>query len=227
MCNRFHQSEKVVQYLLDQGVIVDVDITDRPRQIFPTGKKTPRMGLVVKRQSEGNQPLIAAMHEWGFPTTIKGAKGQPLQKYVTNARNLDSGFWRPSLKNPEQRCLVPFTHFAEPHPEGGKGDDGMPKQAWFSLPDQPVGMFAGLWRHTERGPAFAFATCEPNEIVGPIHPKAMPAILKPTEWQDWLSADADTAKALVRPYDGPMVMQVKTPVLPGERAQNDSPALLL
>ncbi|HEV7290445.1 SOS response-associated peptidase family protein [Sphingomonas sp.] len=227
MCNRFHQSEKVVHHLAECGVIVDVDITDRPRQIFPTGKKTPRFGLVVKRQSAGNQPLVAAMQEWGFPTTIKGAKGQPLQKYVTNARNLDSSFWRASLTNPEQRCLVPFTHFAEPHPDGGKGDDGMPKQAWFSLPDQPVAMFAGLWRQTERGPAFAFATCEPNAIVGPIHPKAMPAILTPAEWLDWLSADAGTAKALVRPYDGPMAMQVETPFLPGESAQDARPALLL
>lgn len=227
ICNRFHQSEKVVQYLLDQGVIVDVDVTDRPRQIFPTGKKTPRLGLVVRRLAGGNQPLFAAMQEWGYPTTVKGAKGQPLLKYVTNARNLDSSFWRASLTNPEQRCLVPFTHFAEPHPEGGKGDDGLPKQAWFSLPDQPVAMFAGLWRQTDRGRAFAFATCEPNAIVGAIHPKAMPTILKPAEWQDWLSADADTAKALVRPYDGPMEMQVETPPLPGGSRDRADPALLL
>lgn len=214
MCNRFHQSEKVVQHLMDLGVIVDVDITDRPRQIFPTGKKTPRFAMVVKRQAEGNQPLVAAMQEWGFPTTVKGAKGQPLQKYVTNSRNLESGFWRPSFTNPQQRCLVPFTHFAEPHPEGGKGDDDMPKQAWFSLPDQPVAMFAGLWRHTERGPAFAFVTCEPNDIVAAVHPKAMPVILNPADWQDWLGTDADIAKTLVRPFNGAMAMQVGTPPLP-------------
>lgn len=222
MCNRFYQSEKVVQHLRDRGVIVDIDITDRPRQIFPTGKKTPRYGLVVRRESEGNQPLIAEMHEWGFPTTIKGAKGQPLQKYVTNARNLESSFWRPSIGKPEHRCLVPFTHFAEPHPEGGKGDDGLPKQAWFSLPDQPVAMFAGLWRHTERGPAFAFATCEPNDIVASIHPKAMPAILPPTEWLAWLSGDVAEVKDLVRPYGAPMAMQVETPPLLSKTALRSS-----
>ncbi|RYG84543.1 MAG: DUF159 family protein, partial [Alphaproteobacteria bacterium] len=101
----------------------------------------------------------------------------------------------------------------EPHPDRGKGDDNMPKQAWFCLPDQPVGVFAGLWRMTERGPAYAFATCAPNEIVGPIHPKAMPAIIKPDEWDIWLDGSADEAKALVRPYDGPMDMEVTTPRL--------------
>ncbi|MDR6853618.1 putative SOS response-associated peptidase YedK [Sphingomonas sp. BE123] len=214
MCNRFHQSEKAVAYLRERGIIVDVDVTDRPGQLFPTGAKTPRYGITVRRSAEGNRPLIASAMEWGFPTTIKGAKGQPLRKFVTNARNLESPFWRASLANPAHRCLVPFTHFAEPHPDGGKGDDGLPKQAWFSLADADVGMFAGLWRATDRGPAFAFATCEPNALVAPIHPKAMPAILPPADWDAWLEADADTARALVRPYAGPMVMQTETPPLP-------------
>lgn len=214
MCNRLHQSEKHVQLWLDlHGVAIDADWTDRPGQLFPTGKKTPRYGLVVRREAEGNRPLVAELMEWGFPTTVKGAKGQPLAKYVTNARNLASPFWRSSLANPANRCLVPFTHFAEPHPEGGKGDDGLPKQAWFCLPDQPVGVFAGFWRQTERGPAFAFATCEPNAIVAPIHPKAMPAIIKPDEWGQWLDGTAEQAAALVRPYDGPMDVQITTPRL--------------
>jgi putative SOS response-associated peptidase YedK len=218
MCNRKHQTEKAVQLWLDlHGVAIDADWTDRPRpgQIFPTGKKTPRYGLVVRRKADGNRPLLAQMMEWGFPTQVPSARDPSvkLTKYVTNARNLKSPFWRSSLANPANRCLVPFTHFAEPHPEGGKGDDGMPKQAWFCLPDQPVGVFAGFWRPTERGPAYAFATCEPNAIVGPIHPKAMPAILKPGEWDQWLDGTAEEAAALVRPYDGPMDMQVTTPRL--------------
>lgn len=215
MCNRKHQTEKAVQQWFDlHGVAIDADWTDRPHpQVFPTGKKTPRRGIVVRRQPEGNRPLVASFMEWGFPTTVKGAKGQPLTKYVTNARNLASPFWRSSLATPAHRCLVPFTHSAEPHPEGGKGDDNLPKQAWFCLPDQPVGIFAGFWRMTERGPAYAFATCQPNEIVGAIHPKAMPAILKPGDWDQWLNGTAGEAAALVRPYDGPMDVQVTTPRL--------------
>lgn len=216
MCNRKHQTEKAVQLWFDlHGVAIDADWTDRPRpgQIFPTGKKTPRYGWVVRRQAEGNRPLVAEQMEWGFPTQIPSARDPSvkLTKYVTNARNLKSPFWRSSLANPTNRCLVPFTHFAEPHPDGGKGDDGMPKQAWFCLPDQPVGVFAGFWRPTERGRAYAFATCEPNAIVAPIHPKAMPAIIKPDEWDQWLDGTAEEAAALVRPYDGPMDVQITTP----------------
>jgi putative SOS response-associated peptidase YedK len=121
-----------------------------PLEIFPTGKKTPRHGLVIRRSPAGNRPLEPVAMEWGFPTKV-ASKRDPaikLDKYVTNARNLASSMWKPSISNPERRCLVPFTHFAEPHPEGGKGDDGKPRQMWFSLPDHPIAFFAGIWRPT-------------------------------------------------------------------------------
>lgn len=216
MCNRKHQSEKAVQLWFDlHGIAIDADWTDRPRQIFPTGKKTPRYGIAVRRQAEGNRPLVASWMEWGFPTKIPSKRDPAvkLDSFVTNARNLTSPFWRSSLANPAHRCLVPFTHFAEPHPERGKGDDDLPKQAWFCLPDHPVGVLAGFWRMTERGPAYAFATCEPNDIVRGFHPKAMPAILKPGEWDRWLDGTPEEAAALVRPYDGPMDVQITTPRL--------------
>jgi putative SOS response-associated peptidase YedK len=213
MCTRFHQGAKVVSYLHEHGVIVEEDLSLPPPELFPSGKKTARHGLVVHRQVEGNKPLVASVMEWGFPTTVPGKRpGTKLTKFVTNARNLKSNFWRASLSDTARHCLVPFTHFAEPHPEGGKGDDGAPKQAWFSITYHDVGMFAGLWRPTERGPAFAFATCDPNEFVTPIHPKAMPAILKPDAWGDWLDGTADVAEALVCPYLGDMRMQVETPL---------------
>jgi len=51
--------------------------------------------------------------------------------------------------------------------------------------------FAGIWREWpgDRGPRakpvagphriVAFLTCEPNAVVAPIHPKAMPVALSP------------------------------------------------
>lgn len=184
-----------------------------PREIFPTGKKTARHGLVVRGSAEGNRPLEPVAMESGFPTKV-ASKRDPavkLDKYVTNARNLASSMWKPSIVNPERRCLVPFTHFAEPHPEGGKGDDGKPRQVWFSLPDRPIGFFAGLWRPTERGDAYAFCTTSSNATVAPWHPKAMPVILHPTDFTTWLDGDNASALALVRPYDGAMREQVATP----------------
>ena len=47
---------------------------------------------------------------------------------------------------------------------------------------------------------YAFLTCEPNSVVAPIHPKAMPVILtKPEEWEAWLSAEWSEVTSLQRP----------------------------
>src|SRR3546814_2366438 len=61
-----------------------------------------------------------------FPyTTLFRSPGSMITKRVTNVRNLASPFWRSMLSKPEQRCLVPFTRFAEPKPNAGR------EEIWF------------------------------------------------------------------------------------------------
>jgi putative SOS response-associated peptidase YedK len=47
---------------------------------------------------------------------------------------------------------------------------------------------------------FGFLTIEPNDVVAPIHAKAMPVILtQPEEIETWMTAPADEALKLQRP----------------------------
>jgi len=47
---------------------------------------------------------------------------------------------------------------------------------------------------------FAFLTTNPNNVVGPVHPKAMPVVLtRPEEIETWLTAPPEEALNLQRP----------------------------
>ena len=161
--------------------------------IFPD-----QMAPVVSNGDDGPE---LAMMRWGFPPPPKVA-GRP----VTNVRNLDSPYWRGWLQ-PKWRCLVPASSFCE-------YADGNPKVPhWFALNDErPLFAFAGIWRPwtgtrgTKAEPAegehrlYAFLTCPANDVVRPIHPKAMPVILTTSEeCRTWLQGSVDDAIALQRP----------------------------
>lgn len=79
------------------------------------------------------------------------------------------------LTSAEQRCLLPFTAFAEPKPSAGRAE------VWFEVSNASSSAFAGIWRPSPVGNVFVFLTCEPNPLVAPIHPKAMPVILQPED----------------------------------------------
>jgi putative SOS response-associated peptidase YedK len=68
---------------------------------------------------------------------------------------------------------------------------------------------------------FDFLTTEANDVVGAIHPKAMPVFLTmPAEIETWMTASADEALKLQRPLpDGKLAIVAR-----GER-KDDAPAL--
>ena len=93
---------------------------------------------------------------------------------------------------------------------------------WFALDDsRPLAFFAGIWtnwtsvRKVKEGETtndlFAFLTTDPNNVVAPIHPKAMPVILtKPDEIETWLTAPQETTLKLQRPLpDGTLRIVAK------------------
>lgn len=97
----------------------------------------------------------------GCPAQDEGVKGQPITQQVTNVRNLTSPFWRSNIATTDFRCLVAVTDFCE-----WEGETGSKQERWFSVPSGPSFAFAGVWRPTEQGKAFAFLTCEPTRLSG-------------------------------------------------------------
>ncbi|KQN73588.1 SOS response-associated peptidase family protein [Devosia sp. Leaf64] len=135
---------------------------------------------------------------------------------TTNVRNImtANGRWNQHWNRwmgIENRCVVPFTSFSEfdnTIDENGKkkGD------TWFAFNEsRPLAFFAGIWvkdwtsvRKVRTGPEtidlYGFLTCEPNDVVGSIHMKAMPVILTtPAEVEMWLTAPKEEAVSLQRP----------------------------
>ncbi len=171
------------------------DLTIPPPELFPDKP------AYVVRQENGARALDVMA--WGFPHKVPGtridkATGKPvlLDKRVTNVRNYTSPFWRSALMNPERRCLVPFTSFSE----YGLGPTGKRPLFWFDVPSRPIVSFAGVWRPSEGGAVFAFLTTDPNPLVAPIHPKAMPVLLDEEEEERWLTCSFNDAVALAKPY---------------------------
>ena len=195
MCNLYTMTATVDEIRRVFGEFAG-DRTNLPPfdEIYP-GRPAP----VLRRDGTG---LRLETMTWGFPGPA-AAKGRP----VTNIRNLDSPFWRSALNNVERRCIVPVTRFCEWTAQRDPATKRK-RKVWFGLhaqtephhQEEPLFAFAGLWRPGNGGPYMAFLTCDANAVVGAVHPKAMPVMLRAGDALDWLTHDRDSACALALPF---------------------------
>ncbi|MET1756531.1 SOS response-associated peptidase family protein [Novosphingobium sp. RD2P27] len=181
--------------------------SERPRDNrFDPVELRPKSRSYVVREQDGERA-------WDVMTwDVLGGKAKwPM----TNVRQLALPQWRRLAEKPENRCIVPLTEFCEFTPDKHDLGDGRPPlkgEMWFST-DQRVFPVAGFWQRTKDGTGFTMVTCDPNELVAPIHPKAMITILEPEDVDTWLRGSYDEVVALQKPYDAAK-MTVRGPVFP-------------
>ena len=210
MCNHYQRVRKKAEHMGQRGLFPFMDdLFSETRiklfdnysvreNVYPDG-----VAFVARRDETG--AVVPDVMRWGFPP-VQG------RMVITNVRNIKSGFWKGWLK-PEWRCLVPVSRFYEPKPNAGR------EEVAFERVDGEDFYFAGIWRPwtglrgTRKAPVagehklFAFLTTEPNAVVAPIHPKAMPVLLEPDQCEAWL-AGADAAE-LQKPAADDMIRIVE------------------
>jgi putative SOS response-associated peptidase YedK len=179
-------------------------LADRPMDNrFNPAELVPRGRAYVVRKQDGRRGVDVM--GWD----VLGGQGKfPM----TNVRQLGLPQWRRLAAEPHNRCLIPLTEFCEWTPDKDP-EHGIKGEMWFAVPEQPIFAIGGFWQETAKGAGFTMVTCDPNELVAPIHPKAMITILREEDHDRWLTGSYDDVVALQQPYPADQ-MTVRGPVFP-------------
>ncbi|HAA92920.1 MAG: hypothetical protein CMM48_14020 [Rhodospirillaceae bacterium] len=153
------------------------------------------------------------------------AKDPTISNKLINARS-ETAAEKPSFRGAYRyrRCLLPADGFFE-----WTGKKGEPKQPWLISVDQEGPLaFAGLWEHWTDPNGSELETCtilttEAAPTIAHIHHR-MPVIVKPADFESWLSAPANDVESLLRPYDGTLTFHAVSKRV--NSVANDDAALL-
>src|ERR1700760_4507088 len=142
MCNLYTSRVTAAQVAAHFGVANPVQ-SNAGEEVYPGYP-----GLVVRE--EDGQRVMQSM-TWGFPLRLKGMSPTAKPKPVNNIADLQKPMWKGLAAKPQWRCLIPLTGFAE-----AEGPKGAKTRTWFTVKDQPVFAWAGLWRVSQDwGPVYS------------------------------------------------------------------------
>lgn len=182
MCNLYTVRARAAALADRLRVTGEVPNFNVPEEIYPG---YPGM---VMREDEGARVLQSMT--WGFPLRLRGMKPESKPKPVNNIADLRKNMWVGLARKPQWRCIIPVTAFAE-----AEGEKGAKTRTWFSVKDQPLFGWAGLWRDSaEWGPVYSGVMTDCNEAIRPVHNR-MPVLLLPDEYDAWLNGSFDDALA--------------------------------
>lgn len=184
----------------------------------------PKYEAPVVRLTDAGDRELRPM-SWGFLTAQTSKKtGKPISPAAWNNARADkvakNGLWKESFA--KRRCLVPASSFCE-----AKGRNPA-RHFWFGLKGdepRPPFAFAGMWRAFQPGLpddeaaklTHTIITTTANDVVRPVHPDRMPVILRPDDYELWLTGGEDDALSLLKPLP-PEEMQI---VAEGEGLRSD------
>lgn len=137
---------------------------------------------------------------WGLIPTW--AKDESIGNRCINAR-AETVAQKPAFRNAyrHRRCLIPANGFYEWRQTKVK------KPFYIGIDGFELMAFGGLWEEWTRQDGSKVSSCSiitvaPNPMIASFHDR-MPLILDPTNWSDWLKADAspETIDSLLQTYD--------------------------
>jgi len=216
MCNLYTTKASAAEIAALFKAVIPQAFNAGEGEVYPGGQ-----GMIV-REAEG-QRVVESM-VWGWPLPQKSKKtGLPIKpKPVNNVRELSKFPWRLIAGRPDRRCLIPLTGFCE-----AEGEEGRKTRTWFSVHDQPIFAWAGLWGDShEWGRWYSGLMTECNEVVRPVHDR-MPVLLHPHEWDQWLHGSLDDVLAFQGRCFPDEVTRIERTADPWFRRKSAEPAPLL
>jgi putative SOS response-associated peptidase YedK len=218
MCGRYTLTDPDPRLLRFRfGLTESADIDQKPRyNIAPTDPV-----LALRLNADGiREPGTL---RWGLIPHY--ADPDDFDRLLINAR-AETVAGAPAFRDAFQthRCLIVADGFYEwREEETGK------KPVWITHPSREPFAFAGLWAAARRADgssvhSCAIVTCEPGEVVAPIHDR-VPVILDREAEAAWLAPEArsDELRGLLVPTDDLEVTDVSDAV---NDVHQDGPALI-